>query len=289
MVLGRRAAGDRSARESLRISPRLGLLYPKRAGQHGRHNGACPQRGDVVQVRIGHGHGYLDLAIAPRKTFRRRPAVRPPVVHAGVRSDRGGGQKRRQDAAGGQNAVHQGLASRRVGIHRVQMPRGKKGPPPHRARLRSARGLRFGALPERKSFPARERRIHAGGGRRQALDNALGNRSRQGRPNVSGPGNVPKNGLVGVELRRSGRAVRHHHQSLAHLPELRPHQRLESLLGVHVRGRFGLQPGQHKPDEVPARGRGLRRRAVQGRLPRRVYRPGNPGGSCQLSHEKDRA
>ena len=31
-------------------------------------------------------------------------------------------------------------------------------------------------------------------------------------------------------VRRSGHAVRHHHQQLAHLPELRPHQRLEPVL-----------------------------------------------------------
>ncbi len=111
----------------------------------------------------------------------------------------------------------------------------------------------------------------------------------QGGPHVSGPGNVPKNGPIGVELRRSGRAVRHHHQSLAHLPELRPDQRLESLLGVHVPRRFGLQPGQHKPDEVPPRGRRFRRGAVQGGLPHRIYRPGDPRRSRQLSDEKDHA
>ena len=68
-------------------------------------------------------------------------------------------------------------------------------------------------------------------------------------------------------LRRSGRAVRHDDQPLAHLPELGPDQRLESLLGVHVPRRHGLQPGQHQPDEVPPGRRHVRRRAVPGGLP----------------------
>ena len=67
---------------------------------------------------------------------------------------------------------------------------------------------------------------------------------------------------VCLGLRRSGRAVRHDDQSLAHLPELGSDQRLESLLGVHVPGRHGLQPGEHQPDEVPPGRRHVRRRAV---------------------------
>ena len=42
-----------------------------------------------------------------------------------------------------------------------------------------------------------------------------------------------------------------HDQPLAHLPAFGADQRLESLLGVHVPGRFGVQPGQRQPDEVP--------------------------------------
>ena len=62
-----------------------------------------------------------------------------------------------------------------------------------------------------------------------------------------------QHGPGGLGLRRSGRAVRHDDQPLAHLPEFGPDQRLESLLGVHVPRRHGLQPGQHQPDEVPQR------------------------------------
>ena len=54
-----------------------------------------------------------------------------------------------------------------------------------------------------------------------------------------------------LAVRRSRHAVRHHRQPLAHLQEHGAHQRLQSLLGVHVPGRFGLQPGVAEPDEVP--------------------------------------
>ncbi len=54
---------------------------------------------------------------------------------------------------------------------------------------------------------------------------------------------------------RSGRAVRHHHQRVAHLPGIGPHQRLQSVLGIHVPGRHGLQSGLAQPDDLPEGGR----------------------------------
>ena len=65
-----------------------------------------------------------------------------------------------------------------------------------------------------------------------------------------------------LALRRSGRPVRHDHQPLAHLPGVGPDQRLQPLQRVHARRRLGLQPGLAQPDEVPPRGRQLRRRAT---------------------------
>ncbi len=53
-----------------------------------------------------------------------------------------------------------------------------------------------------------------------------------------------------LAVRRSRHAVRHHHQPLAHQQEHGAHQRLQPLLGVHVPGQLGLQPGQLQPDEV---------------------------------------
>ena len=65
--------------------------------------------------------------------------------------------------------------------------------------------------------------------------------------------------------RRSRRAVRHHDQRVAHLPELRPDQRLQSVLGVHVPRRHRVQSRLAQPDRVPARGRQLRRRRLRPR------------------------
>ena len=66
----------------------------------------------------------------------------------------------------------------------------------------------------------------------------------------------------GLALRRPRRPVRHDDQPLAHLPRIGADQRVESLLGVHARRRLGLQPRLAQPDEVPPRGRQLRRRGA---------------------------
>ena len=91
-----------------------------------------------------------------------------------------------------------------------------------------------------------------------------------------------------LALRRSGRAVRHDHQRVAHLPELGPDQRVEPVLGVHARGRLGVQPGVAQPDEVPARGRHVRRRGVRARGRRRDPRAGDRGRAVELPDRGDR-
>ena len=63
-----------------------------------------------------------------------------------------------------------------------------------------------------------------------------------------------------VGVRRSGHAVRHDGERLAHLPEHGADQRVESVLRIHVPRRFGLQPGVDQPDEVPDAGWRIRRR-----------------------------
>ena len=66
-------------------------------------------------------------------------------------------------------------------------------------------------------------------------------------------------------VRRSRHAVRHHRQPLAPLQEHGADQRLESLLGVHVPGRFGLQPFVAEPDEVRRSRRAVRRGSLPAR------------------------
>ncbi len=63
-------------------------------------------------------------------------------------------------------------------------------------------------------------------------------------------------------VRRPRHAVRYHREPLASVQEHGAHQRLESLLGVHVPGRFGLQPFVAEPDEVRGTGRPVRRGGV---------------------------
>ena len=87
-------------------------------------------RSEAMLFKFGSGTG-TDLShapLAPREALRRRQAVGPAVVHAGLRPDRGGGQERRQDPPRRQDAVAQGLASRRDGVHRVQGQGREEGP-----------------------------------------------------------------------------------------------------------------------------------------------------------------
>ena len=57
-------------------------------------------------------------------------------------------------------------------------------------------------------------------------------------------------GQVSLAVRRSRHAVRYDDQSLAHLQGHRPHLRFESVLGVHVPRRHGLQPRIAESAEV---------------------------------------
>ena len=90
-------------------------------------------------------------------------------------------------------------------------------------------------------------------------------------------------------MRRSRRAVRHDDQQLAHTPEHEPHQRVESVLGVHVDRRQRLQPRLAEPDEVPPRGRRARRRGLLARGRRHVPRAGDRGRQLLVSDARDRA
>ena len=57
-----------------------------------------------------------------------------------------------------------------------------------------------------------------------------------------GPRSLGKDRLRRLGLRRSGPALQHHDERLAHLPGGRAHPRVEPVLGVHVPRRHGLQP-----------------------------------------------
>ena len=79
---------------------------------------------------------------------------------------------------------------------------------------------------------------------------------------LQGPRPVAPDRRSHPSVRRSRHAVRHHREPLESLQEDRPHQRLQPLLGVHVPGRFGLQPLVAEPDEVRRAGRAVRCRGA---------------------------
>ena len=100
---------------------------------------------------------------------------------------------------------------------------------------------------------SRHRRVHARGGRRCAT--AGRSRVVNGQPvkRYKARDLHAADRRSDAPVRRSGHAVRHHGQPLAYLQEHGADQCVESLLGVHVPGRFGLQPGVAEPDEVRRR------------------------------------
>ena len=91
-----------------------------------------------------------------------------------------------------------------------------------------------------------------------------------------------------LALRRPRRAVRRHHPALAHLPQHRADQFVQSLQRIHVHRRFGMQPVVDQPDEVPPRGRQLRRRAVSRGGADLHHGAGDPGRPRQLPDRPDR-
>ena len=165
---------------------------------------------------------------------------------------------------GGQDAPRRenGGAERRPPGHRRVHPlqgRGREeGLGADRGRLRClARrpGVRLGVLPERQQLGARDRRLHARRRRGRRVADALRPR-RRARGDLQGARRPAHDRRGDARLRRSGHAVRYHHQRLAHLPEQRPHQRLEPVLGVHAPRQLGVQPGVAQPHEVRRRRRG---------------------------------
>ena len=91
---------------------------------------------------------------------------------------------------------------------------------------------------------------------------------REGRPpkprkTLRGPRPVGPDRLRRLGLRRPGRAVRHHHQRMAHLPGGRPDQCVEPVQRIHVPRRHRLQSRVAEPAQVlRRRRRPLRRRLV---------------------------
>jgi hypothetical protein len=93
----------------------------------------------------------------------------------------------------------------------------------------------------------------------------------------------------GVGLCGPGRAVRHDHQPVAHVPEERPHQRVQPLLRVHVPGQLGVQSGLAQPDALHERRRAARPRIVPARGAIVLVGAGDLGGLLLVPDGGDRA
>ena len=74
---------------------------------------------------------------------------------------------------------------------------------------------------------------------------------RQGGEDAEGARALGADRLRRLGLGRSRHPVPHDHQRLAHLPRRRRDQRLESVLGIHVPRRHGLQSRLAEPAAVP--------------------------------------
>ena len=269
----------------------LGLLHPLDRGLDGLDPRLDPPRGGHLPRRLGLGRQPLAAALVEGAALEGRLRLGPGLVHARRRRVRRDDQVRRQDPPRGED----GRARRRPSGHpRVRLVQGARGGEGARARggrlrhvARLAR-LVVDPVPEREQLGPRLRLVHGGGRKRRGLEPDRPRR-RLGRRDDQGARPAAPDRRRGLALRRSGRAVRHDDQLVAHAPEHGPHQRLEPVLGVHVDRRLGLQPRLAQPDEVPPRGRRARRRGVRARGRRRLPRAGDPRRQLVLPDAGDRA
>ena len=122
----------------------------------------------------------------------------------------------------------------------------------HGHRLRDLRHrLGFGGLshrlrPELQQLRLADRRLPARGRDRRRLEPDRPHQ-RQGDEDAEGPRPVGEDRLRRLGLGRSRPALQHHDERLAHLPGVRRHPRVQSVLGIHVPRRHGLQSRLRQP------------------------------------------
>ena len=223
----------------------------------------------VEEVRLGHGDELLAPSRRERAALGRRQEQRADELAEDRRPGGGGDQERRDDAPGGEDGVPGYGPPGRRGLHQLEGARGDQGRGAgrgHEARAQGPardgreagpeadlrlqrRGVQHGLGSERQQLAADPRRVLRGDRRGRRLVDDLAD-DRRGVQDREGAGPVGPDRLRGVAVRGPGRAVRLDDQRVAHLPGGRSDQREQPVLGVHVPGQHGVQPGVVQPAEV---------------------------------------
>ena len=251
------------------------------------------KEGMIFRGGSGSGHQPLEDPLLEGAALEGRLRLRPGLVHARRRRVGRHDQVGRQDAARGQD----GRARRRPPRHpRLHLVQGAS----EEDKAAALRDAGFDMSIDGEGFHSIQyqnannsvrvtRRLHATRSRAARS----GRRPRASPASRSTP-TTPRELMREIaeaawRCADPGRPVRHDDQRLAHVPEHGADQRVQPLLRVHARRRLGLQPRLDQPDEVPARGRQLRRRRLRARRRHRLPGPGDPRRLLELPDRGDPA
>ena len=120
--------------------------------------------------------------------------------------------------------------------------------------------LPHGLRPEFQQHRAGDRRLPQSRRGRPQLGFVLAHQTRENRKDGEGTRSVGEDRPRRLGERRSRPAIPHHHQRLAHLRGIGANPRLQSVLGIHVPRRHGLQSRLAEPALVPRPHRSLPRK-----------------------------
>ena len=191
------------------------------------------REGKIFRGGSGLGHQPVEHPRLDGAAEQGRHGVRPGLLHARRRRLGGHDQVRRQDAPRGQDGRAGRRPSRHPRVHLVQGQGGGQGRRAARRRVRHVdrrRRLPLDPVPERQQLRPAHGRVHA---RRRAGPGLAPDRPRRAASRSatdSGARAHARDRRGRVALRRSGRAVRHDDQPVAHVAELGAHQRVEPVL-----------------------------------------------------------
>ncbi len=190
------------------------------------------QGGKDLPRRLGVGHQPVQDPRLEGAALEGRVRERPGQLHARRRRLGRHDQVRRQDEARGKDDRARRRPPRHPRLHLVQGARGGEGRRAARRGLRHAARLgrvRLDPVPEREQLGAGHRRVHGARRAWRRVGAHRAQRRRGDRPDRRAR-SARADRRCRVALRRPGRAVRHHDQRVAHVPELGADQRVESVL-----------------------------------------------------------